>query len=227
MNQLKLEKWKKWIGDGNLTGSICHELTNLALIRKIQSGLRDMVSANPELQKHSAFYAISNLIYGDSVLMYIRRQVRRDCDSVSLIKLLDDLKDNSSMITRDFFVSLYVKGKCDSDIESFRRLGERDFNKYFSEDDSALLSISLVEKDIAILKDISSSSADYIDRRLAHLDKREPKNIPTIEEIEKWCDTVNLIFKKYILLLTASDYKIEPILFHDWKAIFRSAWIKS
>ena len=44
-------------------------------------------------------------------------------------------------------------------------------------------------------------------------------------EIESWCQVLNETCKKYMLLLHAVDYKIEPILQHDWKCIFRAAWL--
>jgi hypothetical protein len=37
MDLQKLKKWNKWLGDANTDESIAHELTNLALIREIQS----------------------------------------------------------------------------------------------------------------------------------------------------------------------------------------------
>ncbi|MCF6261551.1 MAG: hypothetical protein L3J98_15545 [Gammaproteobacteria bacterium] len=91
MNPNKLTKWSKWLGDANSDGSIAYELANLSVVREINAGLRDMVASNPALQKHSAFYSVSHITYSQTALMYIRRQVRRDGGSVSLIMLAKDI----------------------------------------------------------------------------------------------------------------------------------------
>jgi hypothetical protein len=31
--------------------------------------------------------------------------------------------------------------------------------------------------------------------------------------------------RKYMLIFRAVDYKVAPILEHDWKSIFRTAWL--
>jgi hypothetical protein len=77
MNPQKLEKWRRWLGnDANSDGSIAQELANLAVIREIHAGLRQMVDNNKNLQKHSAFYWVMQMTYSHSTLMYIRRQVQ-------------------------------------------------------------------------------------------------------------------------------------------------------
>jgi hypothetical protein len=101
MEPLKLKKWNRWLGDADSDGSIAHELANLAVIREIHSGLKQMVDNNNNLQKHSAFYSVVQITYSQSALMYIRRQVRRDKDSVGLIMLADDILKNSEQITRN------------------------------------------------------------------------------------------------------------------------------
>ena len=132
MNPQKLEKWRRWLGDdANSDGSIAKELANLAVIREIHSGLRQMVDNNKNFQKHSAFYRVMQMTYSQSTLMYIRRQVRRDNDSVGLIMLADDILKNCSLITKEFYSSLYARGKHDEEHEEWKRLGERDFAKYF------------------------------------------------------------------------------------------------
>jgi len=54
---------------------------------------------------------------------------------------------------------------------------------------------------------------------------REPTSLPTYLEVESWCDDLNDTLNKYMLLFRAIEYKVEPILEHDWKSIFRNAWL--
>lgn len=225
MNPQKFEKWNRWLGDANSDGSIAHELANLTVIREIHSGLRQMVGNNKNLQKHSAFYSVMQMTYSQSTLMYIRRQVRKDSESVGLIMLADDILKNCSLITKEFYSSLYARGKQDEEHDEWKKLGERDFAKYFGGALGDSLDPQIIKQDLQSLEKIFADSSGFTDKRLAHLDKREPTNIPMHSEIESWCQVLNKILRKYMLLLRAVDYKIEPILQHDWKCIFCEAWL--
>jgi len=225
MNPQKLEKWNHWLGDANSDGSIAHELANLAVIREIHSGLKQMVDNNNNIQKHSAFYSVMQITYPQSALMCIRRQVRRDNDSKSLILLADDILKNSEQITKEFYSDLYAINRADEEREQWKRLGERDFVKYFGGSLGDCLDPHIIEQDIQQLVKIFDDSSGFIDRRLAHLDRRGPTNIPMYSEIESWCDDLNEILRKYMLLIRAIGYKVEPVLEHDWKSIFRTAWL--
>ena len=72
MNPDKLKKWLLWIGDANSHGAISRELSDLAIIREVYSGVVEMVRSNPALQRHSAFHSVFGLNYAHSVLMYPR-----------------------------------------------------------------------------------------------------------------------------------------------------------
>ena len=78
MNPQKYEKWVTWLGDASIDGSITNELANLATIRKVHMGLQEMIKENKKLQIHSAFYSVTHITYSQTVLMFIRRQIRRD-----------------------------------------------------------------------------------------------------------------------------------------------------
>jgi hypothetical protein len=225
MNPDKLKKWNKWLGNINTDGSITYELGNLSVIREVNTGLKEMVQHNKGLQIHSAFYSVTNLTYSHSVLMYIRRQVRKDKGCISLILLAEDLLKNHETITKEFYSNLYIVNRDKSEHESYKDLGEKDFENNFGGKCVYHLDPNVIRKDIDELEKISKDSSDFIDRRLAHTDKREPVTIPYMSEIEVWSDTLNSILKKYIHLLRAVDYKIEPVLQHDWKSIFRKPWL--
>jgi hypothetical protein len=181
MNTQKLEKWNRWLGDANSDGSIAHELANLAVIREIHSGLKQMVDNNNNLQKHSAFYSVIQATYSQSALMYIRRQVRKDKDSVGLIMLAEDIKKNSELITKEFYSSLYVFNRPDVELDEWKRLGERDFDKHFGSALGDSLDPHIIEQDIQRLVKVFDDTSGFTDRRLAHLDKREPTSIPSIQ----------------------------------------------
>ena len=127
------------------------------------------------------------------------------------------------MITKDFYSNLYLVNRDKSEHEDYKRFGNEDFIRSFGNLDYVDPNILL--NDINTLEDISKKCSEYIDWRIAHIDKREPKTIPYMSEIEEWCDTLNIILKKYMSLLKAVDYMVEPVLQHDWKEVFRQRWI--
>ena len=225
MNPQKLAKWKRWLGDVGDQGTILREMADLATIRMVYSGVREMVEKNKALQQHSAFHSVFSLNYAHTALMYIRRQVRPHRDSIGLIMLAEDLYENCHMVTRDFYVSLYTQeAQTERGLEWKRQAGNSDFER-FAGSVGNHLDPAVIQDDIEEMNTIADESSSFIDRRLAHLDHREPTQVPTYAEIDGWCDTLNLKLKKYVLLLEAADYQIEPVLHHDWKAIFRVPWI--
>jgi hypothetical protein len=226
MNPQKLAMWKRWLGDGNTHGTIVRELVDLAIIREVFHGVREMGRKNSALQQHSAFHSVFSLNYSHSVLMYVRRQVRPDHDSVGLIMLAKELRDNCKLVTQDYYVGLYTQNAIDErDREQLERWGRSVFLEKFGGTVKTHLDPAVIEADIADLNAIGDASSSFTDRRLAHLDRREPKRIPTHQELDHWCDTLNDKLKKYISLLDAADFRIAPVLSHDWRAIFRTAWL--
>ncbi|MDY6834640.1 MAG: hypothetical protein SVY53_07585 [Chloroflexota bacterium] len=226
MNIQKMDKWRKWLGDANKHGTIIHEMAELAMIRSIFSGLKEIVDNNPSLHQQSAFYHVFTVNYAHSVLMYIRRQVNYDRESKGLIMLAYDLKKNCSSITQDDYASLYTRVSVDEHDRRYRDIwGRSNFLKHFGGQTKTHLDPDIIQSDIEELLAIHKDSKSFTDRRIAHLDKQEPTSIPSLSQLDSWCDTLNEKLKKYIFLLEAADYHIEPVLQHDWKAIFRVPWL--
>lgn len=227
MNPDQLKKWQNWIGDGVTGGSIFHEAMNIELVRNIHVELIDMVANNEELQKPSAFYNVSSFTYGQTLLMFIRRHTETVTNNSnrSLMSLLVEIKNNSDQFTKEYYEGLFIQQVSSSD-KAITQAASREFNNHFSEYKSDNLSIKTVEEDITILEEINQSSSTFIDKRLAHLDKQEVAIIPTVKEVEEWCDDILKIIQKYKLLLSAAHFEIKTTLKHDWKAIFRTPWIE-
>ena len=227
MNPQKLVKWKRWLGDANTDGCIIQELSMLSLIREVFAGVKQIVDGNPGIQVHSTFYQVFTSNYAHSVLMYIRRQVERDPKSGGLIELAWDLRDNHKSVTQADYVKLYTKNAGDNvDLEIREKWGQRDFTKYFGGTSGVgHLDTGVIDSDINQLEAILETTKSFVDRRLAHLDTREPNHVPSLDELDTACDTLNSILKKYMLLLEGTDYQVETVLQHDWKAIFRVPWL--
>lgn len=220
----KIAKWLRWLGSSDTTGTIACELVNLANIRKVQHGLQEIVAANPMLNRPSLFYTVEQTIYAQSVLLFIRRQVRPDHDSISLFDLAEDMHKNHHFITADYYAGLYSRGKPDETKEEWKQLGLTDFKK-FQASNKNYINPEILQEMRATLEKIANDSKPIIDRRLAHLDRREPQSVPTYGQIENWCDQLNDIFRKLYLFLTASEILIGSNSDQEWKEIFKFPWI--
>jgi hypothetical protein len=70
--------------------------------------------------------------------------------------------------------------------------------------------------------------AKYVNEHVAH-DMAEPTmtEMPTFNDLNAAVDALGTMFKKYANVLTAGSYAfLEPVIQHDWKAIFRRPWIE-
>ncbi|EKE18808.1 MAG: hypothetical protein ACD_9C00228G0005, partial [uncultured bacterium] len=220
----KIDKWLRWLGSCENTGTIACELGNLANIRKVQRGLEEMVANNTALNKPSLFYAVEQAIYSHSVLLYIRRQVSFHKDSISLIGLVKDMYESHSHLSKDYYANCCANLHSPDERDVWKKFGEKDFEK-FRDPDSDHINPEILLTLKTSLEQIDKESEPIIDRRLAHLDKRAPQSVPTYGEIEKWCDQINDIFTKLYLFLTAIHYPMLPDSGQEWKAIFECPWI--
>jgi hypothetical protein len=183
-----------------------------------------MIANTTALNKPSLFYPVEQAIYSQSVLLYIRRQVRYHKDSISLIRLAKDMHDNCSLLTKDYYANCCANLHSPDERKVWKKFGEKDFEKFIDPNSNHINPEILLDLKIT-LEQIDKESQPIIDRRLAHLDKRKPQSVPTYGEMEKWCDQINDIFTKLYLFLTAIHYSMLPDPGQDWKAIFECPWI--
>jgi hypothetical protein len=203
MEQETLNDWNRRLGtEPSEETTIYKEMVDLATIVHVFSEIREMIQSNPKLQRHSAFYNIYGLNHAHSVLMYIRRQVRTDGNS--LHRLLRDIRDNYQQVTREWFISMYTEGTFDRLQEVREQQANHDFNKHFAEDeDSEYIDPNIIEEDIERLQEIYESTNDLIDGRIAHtVPQREPDSMPTYDQLAEWAEEVGDIFKKISSSLT-------------------------
>ena len=131
-------------------------------------------------------------------------------------------------MTREWFISMYTEGAPDRLQEVRKQQANHDFNKHFVEDeDSKYIDPNIIEEDIERLHEIYESTKDLVDGRIAHtVPQREPDSMPTYDQLAEWAEEVGDIFKKYLFLLQGAGLdRLLPHFSHDWKEIFRHAWL--
>lgn len=196
---------------------IHEDIKFLVWYKTIYLELVDIITSNPEINTGNLFWDWISRNYVSSSLMGIRRQIDKDGRAISLVRLLDDVAGNANLLTRDFYTSLYP--------EDMQVLAHRHFDG-LAGPSAAHYPHEKAEADAQLLTELGKSFRDYIDRRLAHADKAAEVRIGTFKELYDGIDDIEKLFRKYYLLLTATDIRLIPVPQYDWKAIFRVPWIR-
>jgi hypothetical protein len=206
------ERWKRWT---EWLETILEDVQNALIYRKIFAEVRAIIDANPRIQKASSFYEWMAGVYADSGLMAVRRQVDLDERSVSLARLLIDIRKSPQVLSRARFVALYrpeMQGAAEREFDSYVGAGAQHVDP------------KDVQTDLSALKKRTEDVEHYGTKRIAHLDEKGPTTVPTMGELEAALDLLRALLRKYMLLIRAVSYH-EPEWVYDWKAIFREPWI--
>ncbi len=88
------------------------------------------------------------------------------------------------------------------------------------------VSIGIFKADLSRLKQAGRRLRRFVNKRIAHFDRRKFKNPPTYREVDQCLEVMETLLKKYVLMFRAEAHvNILPTWQYDWKAIFRVPWI--
>ena len=115
---LKTEKWKKWIED------IKTDLQDTLVNRQIFKRTQEILKENTELNGPDTFniFLAKNYIAGGS--MGVRRHLKSQNGSISLLGLLEDLKDNCICEAGNLFQAI-GKEEIEKDILELKNISEK------------------------------------------------------------------------------------------------------
>jgi len=209
----RLKKWIRWLE------IIYYDITQLLVKQNIFWELQDIIKANSKLQKPSSFYKYLGDTYIAYITIGIRRQIKNDKYSISFARLLTELSQTPSVLSRKYFIGLYSGF-------AVEHLANRDFDK-FCGINKDYISPDIVNADLNELNWVASVIEDFTDKRIAHHDKREPKILPKFEEVDSCLGVLDKLYCKYHLAFHASFMNsLMPTYQYDWKQIFTIPWIK-
>ena len=153
--------------------------------------------------------------------MAIRRQLKADKQSVSLARLLKDIAASPTIVTREWFFSLY------SDSVVPEAAIEKDFHS-FAPVGAAHIDGQAVQADLVSLRSVGSVIESFADRLIAHDDARGVDTMPTYADLDAAIDLVYALTRKYYLMLHAGNIiDRTPTIGHNWQAVFDYPWRKS
>ncbi len=208
----KLQKWLHWIE------IIKGEVQDLVVAKHTFHEVQGMIRDNPHLHQHSSFYNYLARTYVSHVVIGIRRQIKCDNQSISMTRLFKEMIDSPQTLPRIYYTAKYMGSVVES-------LADRDFDK-FAVPGGPHIDPNLISSDRANLQAASKCCEDFADKRIAHRDTREPKELTTFNEVDACIDLLDELYVKYHLLFHAGAMDtLLPTWQYDWKTIFRVPWL--
>src|SRR6266851_1998607 len=174
----RFNKWGEWIM------TIHEDVENAILNRHIRHEVAAIIDSNPRIQRPSSFYEWMAAVYSDSGLMAVRRQLDIDLQSVSLARLLTEIVAYPSVLSRDRFVGLYRV--------ELQAVAHREFDRHVGSGANNI-DPAVVQAESDDLRQRTRDVGRYGTKRVAHLDEKGPKNIPTFQELDDALDLINAL----------------------------------
>jgi hypothetical protein len=79
--------------------------------------------------------------------------------------------------------------------------------------------------DIERLKTVAATTRKYVNKRIAHIDRKGAATVPTAPEIDAAVELIGELLQKYTLLLTGADLRLGILVPFDWTIVFTVPWI--
>jgi AbiU2 len=198
---------------------IDHSMLQLWYHREVWQQVRDMLTREHErFEGDGTFLGPFTKMYVDSQAITVRRLADRSPDAVSFARLLNQIHDHPSVVSRERFVRTYrdVGGSGWSD-----DYGNEDYDRYAGRGRNEL-DRPWLDRDLQRLLKDAEKVVDYANRTVAHNDRRAFEGQVTFAELAQVVDDVRKLWNKYYLLLTGKS-QVEPSIIGDPLAPFRVA----
>jgi hypothetical protein len=190
----EFRKWQEW------AQRIKDDVQNrLVHPRQVFRGFVETVNANAKhIGEHDGemFVRFVQRCYVSHTVMAIRSHSKipmRADDSISLMRLLVEIRQCASQFTFQFFLEQFP---LDPSLVDWRPGAFSDFSQ-----DGKTVSQVTVEKDIDILKNLTAKVKDLADRSFAHLDKRGFNGLVTFGDLDACIDAFDRLVCKYLTLI--------------------------
>jgi hypothetical protein len=207
----KYNTFKKWFH------VIKNETTGLVIYRHVYKEVRAMIDSNPALQIPSSFYDWMHQGYTQVMVMGVSRLIDRRHDSVSFVRLMEEVEQFPEVLSRRRFVGLYPR--------HMRFMGDRDFNQ-FAPHNGQHVKASIIRRDRRRLIRAGLQIRKFRHKHIAHRADRSLRRLPTFQELNHCVDLLEQLLKKYTLLIEAiAMMDVLPTWQYDWKKVFRIHWI--
>ena len=180
-------------------GTITGEVLSLIHDRDVWSTISEIGAANPTVVANPFVMGHFNTLYYRRALVSVRAMADPNPDSESLLTLLSDIAAHpGDLETTDPVMQLAGTNTIDP---------------------------AKVLADIDRLKTAVATTKRYVNKRIAHIDRKGTPTVPTAPEIDTAVGLIGELLHKYTLLLTGADLRLGILVALDWTSVFTVPWI--
>jgi hypothetical protein len=202
-------KWATWLDD--VKPHLFAMLTDREIWKATRQAVAEQAPETPGtwIQHYSRMYVATQT-------MAIRRlMLSRNPDRRSLAQLISNLRRHPDVMTRD----RYVEGhSVEGDTDYWTKSAIDTFDRVFG-DETGQLSEAKLAADQKRIEDVCGPVTKYADTEIAHIVEEARKlTSVTFNELDAAIELAGDMFKRYALLLTASDWMLPPVIQDNWRA---------
>lgn len=200
---------------------IMADVQDLLLDDYLFRALQEIVRTNPNFEGRSGLFTQWMASgYAQAAAVGIRRHAKADHDSISLRRGLEEVKSYPSLISRDHYLELF-EGRPEWLVEQ----ATEDFAE-IAGTDGTHIKVESVEEHLAELREAVQAIEHYVDRRVAHYDRRGlVQPAPTFGDLTNALNKLEAIFEFYWRFLTGESSELLPHPQFDWQDVFSFPWV--
>lgn len=219
----RVAKWKKWC-----ERPIHNDVLTMYLRRYAWREVGKILDDNSEQLPDSYWWEFMRDTYGTTQAVAVRRQADTHRDAATLGKLIEQMRDDASRITRDFWFGLWTFEDDRFGLDLDRRMAQQAWDEHYGGSVGAHLDPAIPTVDLETLTKGAANVKRYVDQHVAHADAVQAQVTLTFEEVHAAIDVIGYLFRKYYNLLTAASYvHLEAAIHHNWKAAFQVPWMRA
>jgi len=147
----------------------------------------------------------------------VRTLVDWHVNSISLVKLMQEIRDHPEVISRRRYTAKYTGW--------LRPHGHSDFDRFAGHGKNQI-DAKLIERQRKNLIASQRKIRTFVNKHIAHTSKNRMRNLPTYADLDVCVDLLEDLAKKFTLLIEQKGLTdVVPVIQYDWKAPFRVPWI--
>jgi hypothetical protein len=190
----KFEKWVKWID------VISEQVRNVLIQKDIFWQVQAIIKDHGNL-KASSFFAFLGDSYATLGSTAVRRLVKNQKDSISLTGLLNDMIENSEILTKKRDIIICQKSDAldlllaEELEEMLNNIGEH-------------IAPAILRNEYSQLIKMADPIESYVDQGIAHIDKKllnGTSTVPTFNQMDECIDFIEKLTIKYLWLLKSES----------------------
>ena len=209
-------RWRSWLPTMNA------DLAHLLGKREIFWDLQKIAKENRQILDHGAFFDWMCTNYIAAVTIGVRSFTDQSRDVHSLWKLLYEALEHPGVFSRRAHQALYRSTPAMPDFDP----ANRTFDNVAGPGRKALPQ-SRIRKDMRELEDSTERVRRFANKRIAHRTAAgQLRRPPRFDELDNAMDTLDKIFCRYYLLLTAGGMQsASATRQYDWTEALHEAWV--